>query len=434
MLRARSLIRVVLALPLVLTATSSVAAQGIAPLVLEGEALPDGSTVAGVRAVNVDYFGGALVLVSTRAPGGTGRGVALLGGGFVYMQTGGPVQSPVGATIAELDSVSTNLFGGVCWNTRLAGTAAGLDDDEAVYLDSDPWMREGPTSDTPMIDPLPAGSRWLSFADVRMASADGLFMVRGSHIDPSLPGTSQTFLAHGYPTGVPFLLGNVDRIVAAGQEAPGLGVPLADIRLAPAAASVSPNTRMTMWSARLRAAAAADACVYRYNTANGEHLLVAREGEPSTLGGLPWGPLEELALDVASSGRWTLRATVVDGSGAQVPVIMNQVAVLARGGDPAPGLAPAVYAGFGRGPALVDDLGNLVWYARLEGPAGTREVIYANQRPVVQTGVTRIGGRLVEAIGAGADMMSLGPTNGVLAFEATLEGGVSGAFLLDLDG
>ena len=432
MLRARSLVRVVLALPLALAATSSApAAQDVVPLVLVGDEVFGGATVTAIRSAHVEYFDNWAAVVTTEGPGGPST--AILRDGFVYKQLGSPMSFPAGATIGAFDSVSTDLFGNMLWNTRLQGTPGGADDDAAVYLHNHIWFQEGPADIPFSALQLPAGSRWLSFDDARMAPAGGHFLLRGRHDDPTLGGPSESFLVRGIAVGAPFVLGDVHRLVAAGQQAPGLGVRLEDVRLEPAAAAVSPDGRWGMWAADLRGPEDRDGVVYRYNGNADLHVVMARERQPSPVDGLPWGPLENVAVNVASSGQWTLRATVRDGA-VELPVLVHHFQELARAGAPAPGLAPAVYAHFGRGAARLDDLGHVVWYARVQEGGVGRDVLYVDGEPVVEAGVTRLGGRTVIAISSAGDSLSLGPSNGLLAFVATLEGGVEGLFLMDLDG
>jgi hypothetical protein len=407
---------------------ATTAAQSATPLVLTGDAVPGGARVTGIGAVHVGTAGDWLVETTTDAPGNPSLVLRWFG---PWKQTGDPVSQPAGATIAAFGSFSTELFGGVAWIARLDGTAGGTEDDEAVYFQNKLWLQEGPVGGTDSTN-LPAGSRWLSFDDVRCSSNRGSVLFRGHLDDPTIAGPDETYLAIGSLCGSIGVLCTVDRLVSSGQPAPGLASIIESVRVTPAQAAISPSGLRFAWSCDLRGDPTLDGCVYRLLWGFGaeQHVLIAREGSPSPVTGRRWGPLDNPAVDVNSSGSWTLCATLDESDPTTDAVLVQDDVVLAREGDSPPSVAPAVLVGFGRGPALIDEAGQVVWYGRLSGPGGGSEALFLDGEVLVRTGVTQIGGRTLTRIDGGVDAMSLSPQGDLLVFTGTLAGGSEGAFVI----
>ncbi|MEM7310591.1 MAG: hypothetical protein AAF682_28200 [Planctomycetota bacterium] len=420
---------IALALASSLALSAASASQSPTPLVLSGQPLPGGGTVTGIGAVHVGSAGDWLVETSTDLPQSPALVLRWSG---PWKKIGDPLVQPTGATIADFGSFSTELFGGVAWVARLAGTAGGATDDEAVYFESSMWMQKGPV--TPGFTNLPAGSQWLSFADVRCSSDRGSVLIRGRLDDPTIAGTDESYLALGWLCGSVGVLCGVDRLISAGQPAPGLEAIVEEVRLAPARADVAPTGGQLVWSCDLRGFPTSDGCVYRYDASAGQHVLLAREGSPAPVPGRDWGPLDSPAVDVNSSGSWTLCATLDASDPASDAVLVQDDVVLAREGDVLPSAAPAVLLGFGRGAARIDEAGRVVWYGRLSEPSGNSEALFRDGQLLVRTGVTRVGGRLLVGLDGGVDALSLSSLGNQLVFRGTLEGGVEGAFTLDLSG
>lgn len=422
--------RALLTLASTLALCASAASQAVTPLVLSGEALSGGGSVTGVGAVDVGYLGDWLVEATTDLPE---HPSLVLRSGGPWKQVGDALVQPAGASIAAFDSFSTELFGGVAWVAELEGTAGGAGDDEAVYYENSIWLQEGPVLPWPSTN-LPAGTTWLSFDDVRCSSGSGTVLFRGHCDDPTLAGPDESYLALGSLCGSVGVLCFFERVVSEGQLAPGLESPIAEVRLSPSTAAVSPSGLLAAWSCDLRGNEKTDGCVYLFNWSNGLQTLLAREGSPSPVAGRRWGPLESPALDLTSSGTWTLRATLDDSDPNTDAVIVKNGSVLAREGDTLPSVAPDVLVDFGRGPALLDDAGRVVWYARLSGPGGSSEALFLDDQVLVRTGVTQIGGRSLLGIDGEVDAMSLGSQGDLLVFTGTIAGGIEGAFLMDVSG
>lgn len=408
------------------------AAQSPVPLVLTGDPLSlVGGRVTGIGAVHIGNFGDWLVETRTDLPEHPSLVLRYFGN---WKKLGDGVSDPPGATIAAFDSFSAELFGAVAWVARLDGTPGGDADDEAVYMENQLWLQEGPVTFTGLTN-LPEGSRWLSFDDVRCSSNAGTILFRGHMDDPTVPGPDESYLALGSLCGSIGNLCSVHRRFTEGQAAPGLETLIESVRVSPATAAISPSGTYVVWSCDLEGDPASDGCVYRFKGYfGGQHVLLAREGAASPVAGHRWGALERIAVSVNSSGSWTLRGRLDDPDPETDTVLVRDGAVLAREGDVLPSVAPHVLTGFGSGPALLDEQGRVLWFGRLAGPGGRSEALFLDDQVLLRTGATEVDGRTLMGLGSGVDAMSLSPQGNTLVFRGTLAGGVEGAFLLDLTG
>ena len=145
-----------------------------------------------------------------------------------------------------------------------------------------------------------------------------------------------------------------------------------------------------------------------------------------------WGTLDDLGLDVNSSGSWTLRATLDATDPATDAIIVKDDAVVVREGDSLPAIAPFTFDGFGRGRALLDESGRVVWYGQWVEHGHRAEALFRDDEILVRTGQTTIGGQLLVGLSSGPDDLALLPLGDRLIFKGTLDGGLEGAFVLDL--
>ncbi len=407
-------------------------AQSPQPLVIEGQVLPGGGAVTGVRYVHVDGAGGWVVQLTTddpQSPSAVLRKGDFWGGRPLWKQVGDTVQEPAGARIAAFDSFTSELFTGVAWNARLRDTPGGSNDDQAVYFENQLWIQEGPIGIWPSTD-FPAGSRWLSFDDVRCSLQSGEVLLRGRADDPTMAGSDETFAAFGTLCGTVGLLCALERFAQEGWPAPGTGQLIEAVRLEPGAASMGPASHV-VWSCDLAGPAGSDGCVYEF-TYPGQHALLAQEGTPSPVAGRTWGPLDDLGVHVNSSGDWTLRATLDASDPKNDAIIVKNGTAFVREGDTLPALAPFTFDGFGRGRALIDQDGHVVWYGHWEEHGRSSEALFRDDQVLVRAGQTTVGGRLLVGLSSGPDDLALAPQGDLLLFKGTLDGGIKGVFTLDL--
>jgi hypothetical protein len=402
-------------------------AQAPQPVVIEGQLLPGGGTVTGIRYVHLT--GGFVVQVTTDQP--QSSSAVLRQSGFtlgrpLWKRVGDRVQEPAGARIAAFDSFTSELFGGVVWNAQLRDTPGGAADDQVVYFEDKLWIQEGPIGAWPGTD-FPAGSLWISFDDVRCSLQDGSVLLRGRADDPTMAGPDETFAAFGTLCGSVGILCGLERFAQEGWPAPGTGQLIEAVRLEPGAAAIATDNATAVWSCDLAGPTGSDGCVYKF-TLPAQHTLLAQEGTPSPVAGRNWGPLDDPGVHVNASGAWTLRATL-DASDA---IIVKDGAVFVRAGDTLPAIAPFTFDGFGRGRALLDPDGHVIWYGHWDEHGHPSEALFRDDQVLVRAGQTLVGGQLLVGLSSGPDELSITPQGDLLLFKGTLAGGLEGAFTLEL--
>ena len=408
-------------------------AQSPQPLVIEGQVIPGSGTVTGIAYVHVDAFDGWLVQVETDqplSPSAVLRAGSVFPGDLVWRRVGDRVSEPQGARIAAFDSFTSELFGGVAWNARLRDTPGGTADDEALYFENSLWIQKGPIASWPQTD-FPQGSRWISFDDLRCSSQRGEVLLRGRADDPSVPGRDESFAAFGSLCGSIGVLCGLERFAQEGWLAPGTGRRIEAVRLGPGAAAIAPASTHVVWSCDLDGAADSDGCVYRFTYPSQQRLL-AQEGSPSPVAGRVWGPLDDPGVDVNASGDWTLRATLDASDLASDALIVKNGSVFVREGDRLPAIAPFTLDGLGRGRALIDEGGHVVWYGHWAEPDGSSEALFRDDEVLVRAGQTLVDGQLIVGLSSGPDDLALTPQGDRLLFKGRLAGGLEGAFSLEL--
>ncbi|MHC4711062.1 MAG: hypothetical protein ACYTA3_11750, partial [Planctomycetota bacterium] len=136
--------------------------------------------------------------------------------------------------------------------------------------------------------------------------------------------------------------------------------------------------------------------------------------------------LSSRGLDLNASGEYVHKANL-DGDTADDELIVKNGAVFVREGDTLPAFAPFSLTSLGTssGPVQIDNAGNVLWYGDWNDPDTDIDTL-------VQEGVTMLAGLLVDTISSGSDAFQLSDNGSYIIFEATLEGGINGAFMIQL--
>jgi hypothetical protein len=408
---------------------SGLGAQSPQTVVIEGQDLHGGGTVTGIRYVHLIAPDAWVIQVTTDQPQSHSavlRQGALALGGPLWKRVGDRVEEPGGARIAAFDSFTSEELGFVIWNARLRDTPGGPTDDEAVYFEDKLWIQEGPIAPVPGTD-FPLGSRWISFDDVRCSMQDGSLLLRGRADDPTVAGPDETFAAFGTLCGSIGILCGLERFAQEGWPALGTGQLIEAVRLEPGTAAIAPTNITAVWSCDLAGPTGSDGCVYKF-AYPGQQTLLAQEGTPSPVAGRNWGPLDDPGVHVNSAGAWTLRATL-DASDA---IIVKDGAVFVRAGDTLPAIAPFTLDGFGRGRALLDQDGHVIWYGHWNEHGHPSEALFRDDQVLVRARQTIVDGQLLVGLSSGPDDLAITPQGGHLLFKGTLVGGLEGAFTLEL--
>jgi hypothetical protein len=167
--------------------------------------------------------------------------------------------------------------------------------------------------------------------------------------------------------------------------------------------------------------------------------LIAQEGQPSPVDGRNWGSFAFAAVDLATgvggNHPWVIKGQL-DGDTATDRIIVRNGEKLVQEGDPVPDIeGDFVFTSFGTGPVRIANTEDVLWYGEWNDPNGdVNSGLFRNQDLLVQEGVTEIGGVLVDTIRGITDGFAFSSNGRFVLFEAALENGVEGAYLIDLGG
>ena len=136
-------------------------------------------------------------------------------------------------------------------------------------------------------------------------------------------------------------------------------------------------------------------------------------------------------MDLSDDGLHTvLRGQLATTTDDQLVVLDG--AEFVQEGDTLSDISPFLLTAFGTGALRVTNGGDVVWIGDWDDPVTTQDVgLFYNHQLLVQEGVTLIGGVLVESIATVQDNFAVSAVGRFVLFEASLTGGLNGAFLID---
>ncbi len=362
--------------------------------------------------VAVDDSGGWLVGATSAT------GSAVLRNGAVARRVGGTVSAPAGVTITNLVSFGVNGAGNVVWTLRLSNGKTGF------YWDDTLALLTGNA-------PLNSNNEW----------GTGLTYATFLH---GQPNDNRQFLALGAVGSFPFPSNNYVSVVSVTTT----GTPTHEsVRIANGWTSGTAVTSSV--PVRPEAAALDDSGRSGFNYAT---LVINTEtfgltstccGTSIALGlgkGLPAGAAGHIvtqlvgaAVDLNSANGWVskARAELTPGGASGVHIFASTGgAVVQRHveGDALPSIAPwTIQAIPYDTPVFLTDDGKVLWYADWNDPDTSRdEGIFLDGQLLVQEGVTRVAGVVIEALNPAG--LSLSPNGRYAVFRGRLAGGVEALF------
>ena len=393
-------------------------AQSITPLVQEGDTVPGVGVVTGIQNVAINSSGQWTVEVDTDNAD-TDADEVMLRDGLVYLVEGQALPLPLGATLDGFDALNRSELGFSAWNLRLDGTPGGIADDTGVYVDTVLVVQEGGISTAPEFS---AGTPYTGFFDVKINEANQLLVV-GEVDDPALSSTIDRALVRMDLDASGALLSETV-VVKEGDVLPGQTESVEDVETGPHAFAFN-NLGQALYVVDLEGDASVDGAVYQDGT------LLAQEGAASPAAGRNWATLARAEVDLNDAGDTVLSAQL-DGDAATSAVLVKNGAVFLQEGDVPSGVAPDAITGFGTGPVLLTERGNVLWFATLTGAPSTAESLWLDQRLLVRTGVTQVNGVTITDLSNLQDGYTISPNGRHVVFEATLSDGTNGAYRLDL--
>lgn len=390
-------------------------------LVLEGETVPGVGDVTFISTLAINDLGQWYVEADTNGPD-TDTDVVLLAGvqagpfGMAYRE-GQPLASPAGALLDSFDSININNAGNSGWNFFLDGTS-GSGDDSGIYFNNSLVIQESMLTTAPGV---PANTPYIGFFDAKINNQNQILTT--ATLDYGDLGTvDRALIRIDNPTGV-----YTETVVAKEGDEPFTGRFITDFGTGPHETAFN-DLGQTMYHMDLDGDTADDRALFIDNT------LIAREGSPSPLTGVNYRTID-YAVDLNNSGDYAFRARLDTGSTSDDYAIIKNGAIFVQEADSLPDIGSFVFTTVGgfSSPVDLDDAGNIVWYGDWDDPDTDKDTgIFYNDQLIVQEGVTMVDGLLIDTLVSGEEAFKLSNNGEWLIFEATLEGGINGAFLINI--
>jgi hypothetical protein len=411
---------VLLAPAAALALAASAHAQVITTLVKAGDVIPGVGTVTGVDGYAVNNAGEWVVDADTNNPD-LNIDRVLIRTGVQYWREDDVFTGSL--RISSWDDLSLNNVGDLGGNLFLRPTGPN---DSSVYINKSPVIQEGFISTASGFSP---NTPYIGFFGAKINdNRDGV--VVASVDDPAIATTVDRAIV-GFRTTIAGGLTNEFVIAKEGDLLPGATLPVADIETDSHEFDIAHNGDV-LYGVDFTGTVL-DGAIYRYNASLNTNQLVAIEGGASPVAGRTWANLANPELSLSGNGLHIAYSGQLSGDTATDAVIVRNGVVFKQEGDTVPGLTPFKFQSFGSAPVLVDDSGNIVWYGDWDDPDTTRDTgIFYNDTLLVQEGVTKIDGLTVVTVRSFADTLTLSDNGQYVLFEAVLEGGIEGAFLITI--
>jgi len=402
-----------------LIAAPAVAQFTPTPLVLEGDVIPGVGTITRVDIVAINNNGDWFVEVDTDNPD-TNADSVLLRNGAIFLREGQGLAMPVGAALDSFDSVIINNNGDGGFNFFLDNLPTN--EDSGVYFNDVLVIQESDISGALAFSP---GTPYIGFFDTKLNDAN-VFLIVASVDDPAISSSVDRALVLAAVNASGALISETV-LAKEGDVLPGQVEPIADFGTGPHQSAIN-DLGQVLYFADLTGSTSTDGTIYLDLT------LLAQEGSPSPIAGRNWQFLSSRGLDVNNAGDYVFEANV-DGDTADDELLVLDGAVFRREGDSLPAIAPFALTSFGTssGPVWVDDGGRVVWYGDWDDPDTDRDTgLFRDDTLLIREGVTTVGGVPIDTIASGADAFVLSDDGSKLIFEATLDDGTNGAFMITL--
>ena len=398
------------------------AAQTITPLVLEGDAVPGVGNVTSITNLDVNDSGQWIVSADTDFANAD-QDQVLIKDGALHLREADALADPPGSSIDTFDSVNLNNAGNSGWNFFLDGTV-GTGDDSGIYFNTSLLIQESDISTSADFSP---GTPYIGFFESKINSTgNGSIAVIASVDDPGITSTVDRALVILEHDGAGNLVSETV-LAKEGDILPGQIEAVADIDTDPSEFAIN-DAGSVLWCADLAGATATDGALYQDLT------LVAQEGSPSPEVGRNYEFILGRGRDMSNSGAIAFKANL-DGATTDDDVLVVNGSIFVREGDALPAAGGFLLTSFGSttAPVAVDNAGNVLWYGDWDDPDTDVDTgLFLNGQLLVQEGVTTIGGQIVDTIASVTNAHQMSDNGLYVIFEATLVGGIEGAFLIDL--
>jgi hypothetical protein len=407
----------ILAAAAIAAAASGAWAQTITTLVKEGDLVTDVGNVTLINMVTVNNAGQWAVEADTNNAD-TNIDEVVLKNGSVFFREGQVLADPPGSSLNSFDDHNLNNNGDWGGNLFLAGTGS-TNNDSGVYFNSNLSMQESRVSTAPQFS---ANTVYVGFFGAKLDDSNRHWIM-ASVDDPAIATTVDRAIVRAdlNPSGQVL---SETVIAKEGDVLPGHDQAVADFGTGPHDWAIN-NVGSVMFVVDGAGDTLTDFAVYLNNT------QLAREGSASPVAGRNWSSLASTVVDVNDSGGYVYTGSL-DGDAASNVIIIKNGAKFRQEGDTLPAIGGTfTFTSFGTGPVQIDNAGNVVWFGDWNDPNLDIDTgLFYNDQLLVQEGVTTIDGVIVDTIASGQDAFQLSDNGAFLIFEATLVGGIDGAFMV----
>ena len=393
------------------------AAQGVSPLVMEGDNVPGVGNVTTIDKLWINASGDHLVKVTTDNPS-AGADEAILKNGVLYLFENQAVTSPAGASLNEFDAMCINSNGDSAYNVTLSGTGSTATD-AGVYWNDKLVLQKGDFSTANVFS---LQTPYIAFDEVRCNDNNQILLI-GAVDDGAVTGTSEAV------------------IMRLDLDANGNLLSDNPIRIAgdPSGTSLSPATLFGTNPIRYDFNNAGQA-LYQVYMATGsgandvavmlDNVVIAEEAAPSPIAGRNWNALSAPGMGLNNNGDWVLKG-FLDGSNADNGIIIKNDVKVVQKGDVLAATGGFLLQNFGQAGVEIADSGDVLWYGDWDDTNTNQDTgLFLNLDLLVQEGVTTVGTATVKKLNSGAQGFHIADSGNFVIFEAELDNGLEGAFLI----
>jgi hypothetical protein len=368
--------------------------------------------VTSIENLAVNNSGQWIVEVDTDFATSPGDGV-LVKNGSPYLREAQSLAAPAGATISSFDSVNLSNTGHSGWNFFLANTGA-TNNDSGVFFDDALVLQEGAIATAAAFS---AATPYIGFFESKINDSNQILVV-ASIDDPAIATTvDRAMVIFNYD---PVSGSHTEAVLAKeGDLLPGLATAVADFGTTPETFAIG-----SAGDAIFVVLAGANNGVY-YTPAGGTPTALAVNGGASPIAGRTWSSLSSAEADLSSAGGHVYTGTLAGDTTTDFLVVKNGQKFIQEGDAP-PGIPGGfTLTAFGTIQNVkISGAGDVLWFGDWNDADTTRDTaLFLNSTPILQEGVSVVGGLLVKTIASGQDAFSMSPSGRFVIAEVTLDDG-----------
>lgn len=387
------------------------------------EIVREGTPIVGIG--NVTYIGYPVVNdlgqvfqhVSTDNPDPTLRTVFVDATGAPVFVSGLPVSQPPGAYVAAFGNViDCSRVSQVVFTPYLGGTSGSLQD-SGIYLGASyqPILYETSLCTDPT---APLGSIY-SIILPPWINESGQLAFHGTLDDPAVSGNFNLDVLMRVDTAA----GQQSIFHREGDVLSGQSIGIYEFDRSSRGMAIN-DAGQLIWGATLLPNPLYSSVVYLDDT------LLAYSGMPSPWGNYLYPTGSTSGVDINNHGSWIYSAHTNDSAvdfgivhdGSSFVVCTEQL----------PAIAPFALSEIAI-PIFIGDNGRIAWVGLWDIPGSPQGVgVFVDYNLIIEQGVTRVSGLLVEGISAAGPEFAMSPSGRYLVTHLILEGGIDAACLVDL--